>query len=51
MADRNVGPRGGTGPGQMANFNRSTEDLRIKQQPAANYGRLRECQVLAYEAG
>lgn len=51
MADRNVGPRGGTGPGQMANFNRSTEDLRIKQQPAANYGRLRECQVLACEAG
>uniref|UniRef100_A0A3P8NTR8 Anion exchange protein n=1 Tax=Astatotilapia calliptera TaxID=8154 RepID=A0A3P8NTR8_ASTCA len=42
--NRNVGPRGGTGPGQMANFNRSTEDLRIKQQPAANYGRLRHAQ-------
>uniref|UniRef100_G3PK94 Anion exchange protein n=1 Tax=Gasterosteus aculeatus aculeatus TaxID=481459 RepID=G3PK94_GASAC len=31
-----------TGPGPIANFNRSTEDLRIKQQ-SANYGRLREC--------
>uniref|UniRef100_A0A4W6G769 Anion exchange protein n=1 Tax=Lates calcarifer TaxID=8187 RepID=A0A4W6G769_LATCA len=30
------------GPGQMANFNRSTEDLRMKQQQSANYGRLRE---------
>lgn len=47
---RNVGPRGGPGlgpgpgpgPGPMANFNRSTEDLRMKQQ-SANYGRLREC--------
>uniref|UniRef100_A0AAQ4RVM3 Anion exchange protein n=1 Tax=Gasterosteus aculeatus aculeatus TaxID=481459 RepID=A0AAQ4RVM3_GASAC len=50
---RNVGPRGGqgtgtgtgtgTGPGPIANFNRSTEDLRIKQQ-SANYGRLRHAQ-------
>uniref|UniRef100_A0A3Q2CPK4 Anion exchange protein n=1 Tax=Cyprinodon variegatus TaxID=28743 RepID=A0A3Q2CPK4_CYPVA len=32
-------------PGQGPNFNRSTEDLRMKQQ-AANYGRLREsCSV------
>ncbi|XP_068460584.1 electrogenic sodium bicarbonate cotransporter 4 [Clinocottus analis] len=37
-------PRGGPGtcPGPIANFNRSTEDLRMKQQ-SANYGRLREC--------
>ncbi|XP_044054032.1 electrogenic sodium bicarbonate cotransporter 4 isoform X2 [Siniperca chuatsi] len=43
--NRNVGPRGGpgTGPGPMANFNRSTEDLQMKQQPA-NYGRLRHAQ-------
>ncbi|CAN9512870.1 unnamed protein product [Ophioblennius macclurei] len=56
---RNAGSRGGVGPGpgpglgpspgpgqgvgQMANFNRSTEDLRMKQQPA-NYGRLRHAQ-------
>ncbi|XP_037634514.1 electrogenic sodium bicarbonate cotransporter 4 isoform X2 [Sebastes umbrosus] len=46
---RNVGPRGGPGlgpgpgPGPMANFNRSTEDLRMKQQ-SANYGRLRHAQ-------
>ncbi|KAK9522285.1 hypothetical protein VZT92_018760 [Zoarces viviparus] len=38
-------PRGGagTGPGPIANFNRSTEDLRLKQQ-ATNYGRLRHAQ-------
>ncbi|KAM6931046.1 electrogenic sodium bicarbonate cotransporter 4 isoform 2-T2 [Xenentodon cancila] len=46
-ANRNVAPRGGAGsgpsPGQATNFNRSTEDLRIKQQ-AANYGRLRHAQ-------
>ncbi|XP_035514348.1 electrogenic sodium bicarbonate cotransporter 4 [Morone saxatilis] len=30
-------------PGSMANFNRSTEDLRMKQQ-SANYGRLRHAQ-------
>lgn len=41
-SDRNVGSRGGQGPGPMANFNRSTEDLRIKQQ-STSYGRLREC--------
>ncbi|KAF3696187.1 Electrogenic sodium bicarbonate cotransporter 4 Solute carrier family 4 member 5 [Channa argus] len=44
---RAVGSRGGPGPGpgvgSLANFNRSTEDLRIKQQ-AANYGRLRHAQ-------
>ncbi|KAM4745775.1 electrogenic sodium bicarbonate cotransporter 4 isoform 1-T1 [Anableps anableps] len=46
---RSVPPRGGVGPGpgpgqgQGPNFNRSTEDLRIKQQ-AANYGRLRHAQ-------
>nr|QOU09175.1 csolute carrier family 4 member 5B [Lateolabrax maculatus] len=41
---RNVGSRGGPGPGPgpgpVPNFNRSTEDLRMKQQ-SANYGRLR----------
>ncbi|XP_061586481.1 electrogenic sodium bicarbonate cotransporter 4 isoform X2 [Cololabis saira] len=46
-ANRNPAPRGGTGPGpspgQASNFNRSTEDLRVKQQ-AANYGRLRHAQ-------
>ncbi|PWA18402.1 hypothetical protein CCH79_00009921 [Gambusia affinis] len=46
-ASRSVPPRGGTGPspgqGQGPNFNRSTEDLRVKQQ-AANYGRLRHAQ-------
>ncbi|XP_015256515.1 PREDICTED: electrogenic sodium bicarbonate cotransporter 4-like [Cyprinodon variegatus] len=47
--NRNVPPRGGggpgpgPGPGQGPNFNRSTEDLRMKQQ-AANYGRLRHAQ-------
>ncbi|XP_041855263.1 electrogenic sodium bicarbonate cotransporter 4 isoform X2 [Melanotaenia boesemani] len=47
--NRNAAPRGGMGPvpgqgqGQSANFNRSTEDLRMKQQPA-NYGRLRHAQ-------
>ncbi|XP_059193442.1 electrogenic sodium bicarbonate cotransporter 4 [Centropristis striata] len=45
--NRNVGSRGGpgpaTGPGPVANFNRSTEDLQIKQQ-SANYGRLRHAQ-------
>ncbi|XP_069380402.1 electrogenic sodium bicarbonate cotransporter 4 isoform X1 [Paralichthys olivaceus] len=42
---RNVGSRGGPGPvpGPVANFNRSTEDLRMKQQ-SANYGRLRHAQ-------
>uniref|UniRef100_A0A3Q1IH46 Anion exchange protein n=1 Tax=Anabas testudineus TaxID=64144 RepID=A0A3Q1IH46_ANATE len=44
---RNVATRGGPGPGPglgpLANFNRSTEDLRIKQQ-SANYGRLRHAQ-------
>ncbi|XP_074525926.1 electrogenic sodium bicarbonate cotransporter 4 [Halichoeres trimaculatus] len=46
-ASRPAGPRGGQGPGPGAgplpNFNRSTEDLRMKQQPA-NYGRLRHAQ-------
>ncbi|TNN77652.1 Electrogenic sodium bicarbonate cotransporter 4 [Liparis tanakae] len=44
-SNRNVAPRGGpgTGPGPIANFNRSTEDLRMKQQ-SANYGRLRNAQ-------
>ncbi|XP_051278028.1 electrogenic sodium bicarbonate cotransporter 4 isoform X3 [Dicentrarchus labrax] len=45
--NRNVGSRGGPGPGpgpgSMANFNRSTEDLQMKQQ-SANYGRLRHAQ-------
>ncbi|XP_065818697.1 electrogenic sodium bicarbonate cotransporter 4 [Labrus bergylta] len=45
--NRNVGTRGGPGPGPAAgplpNFNRSTEDLRMKQQPS-NYGRLRHAQ-------
>ncbi|XP_060927122.1 electrogenic sodium bicarbonate cotransporter 4 isoform X1 [Limanda limanda] len=44
---RNVGSRGGPGhgpgPGSMANINRSTEDLRLKQQ-STNYGRLRHAQ-------
>ncbi|XP_036954172.1 electrogenic sodium bicarbonate cotransporter 4 isoform X3 [Acanthopagrus latus] len=43
-AGRNVGPRGAPGPGPAPNFNRSTEDLRMKQQPAPNYGRLRHAQ-------
>lgn len=30
----------------MAAFNRSTEDLRVKQQPGS-YGRLRECWLLS----
>ncbi|XP_019949241.2 electrogenic sodium bicarbonate cotransporter 4 isoform X2 [Paralichthys olivaceus] len=44
-SSRNVGSRGGPGPvpGPVANFNRSTEDLRMKQQ-SANYGRLRHAQ-------
>ncbi|XP_037535894.1 electrogenic sodium bicarbonate cotransporter 4 [Nematolebias whitei] len=46
-AGRNIAARGATGPGpgqgQGANFNRSTEDLHIKQQ-SANYGRLRHAQ-------
>ncbi|XP_014874864.1 electrogenic sodium bicarbonate cotransporter 4 isoform X1 [Poecilia latipinna] len=48
-ASRSVPPKGGMGPGpgpgqgQGPNFNRSTEDLRVKQQ-AANYGRLRHAQ-------
>ncbi|XP_034452293.1 electrogenic sodium bicarbonate cotransporter 4 [Hippoglossus hippoglossus] len=33
----------GPGPGPMANFNLSTEDLRLKQQ-STNYGRLRHAQ-------
>ncbi|XP_030271605.1 electrogenic sodium bicarbonate cotransporter 4 isoform X2 [Sparus aurata] len=43
-ASRNVGPRGPPGPGPAPNYNRSTEDLRMKQQPAPNYGRLRHAQ-------
>ncbi|XP_061134841.1 electrogenic sodium bicarbonate cotransporter 4 [Syngnathus typhle] len=39
---RPVGPRGAPGPVPVANYNRSTEDLNIKQQ-SSNYGRLREC--------
>uniref|UniRef100_A0A3Q0S5W2 Anion exchange protein n=1 Tax=Amphilophus citrinellus TaxID=61819 RepID=A0A3Q0S5W2_AMPCI len=34
--NRNVGPRGGPGLGPVTNFNRSTEDLRMKQQPLKN---------------
>ncbi|XP_055367745.1 electrogenic sodium bicarbonate cotransporter 4 isoform X2 [Betta splendens] len=45
--DRTAGPRSGPAPGSgsgpCGNFNRSTEDLRIKQQ-SANYGRLRHAQ-------
>ncbi|XP_008292850.1 electrogenic sodium bicarbonate cotransporter 4 [Stegastes partitus] len=37
------GPGPGPGMGPAANFNRSTEDLRMKQQPT-NYGRLRHAQ-------
>ncbi|XP_060927125.1 electrogenic sodium bicarbonate cotransporter 4 isoform X4 [Limanda limanda] len=37
------GPGHGPGPGSMANINRSTEDLRLKQQ-STNYGRLRHAQ-------
>ena len=50
---RNVGSRGGPGAGlgPVTNSNRSTEDLRMKQQ-SANYGRLREslfaCMILLY---
>ncbi|KAK5910507.1 hypothetical protein CesoFtcFv8_004335 [Champsocephalus esox] len=42
---RNVGPRGGPGAGlgPVTNTNRSTEDLRMKQQ-SATYGRLRHAQ-------
>lgn len=42
---RAAGPRGGVGvgPGPAPSFNQSTEDLRMKQQPA-NYGRLRHAQ-------
>ncbi|KAM3610388.1 uncharacterized protein V6R79_003219 [Siganus canaliculatus] len=43
-ANRNAGSRGGPVPGPVPNCNRSTEDLRMKQQPAANYGRLRHAQ-------
>lgn len=39
---RNGGSRGGQSAGMIANINRSTEDLRVKQPPT-NYGRLREC--------
>ncbi|KAI4820912.1 hypothetical protein KUCAC02_028870 [Chaenocephalus aceratus] len=43
--NRNVGPRGGPGAGlgPVTNTNRSTEDLRMKQQ-SATYGRLRHAQ-------
>ncbi|XP_051806628.1 electrogenic sodium bicarbonate cotransporter 4 isoform X5 [Acanthochromis polyacanthus] len=47
--NRNAGTRGGLGPGpgpgmgSVTNFNRSTEDLQMKQQPT-NYGRLRHAQ-------
>lgn len=45
LPGRNAGSRGAAGPGPgmgpMTNFNRSTEDLRVKQQ-SASYGRLRE---------
>ncbi|XP_037114730.1 electrogenic sodium bicarbonate cotransporter 4 [Syngnathus acus] len=40
---RPVGPRGAPGPVPVANYNRSTEDLQIKQQ-SSNYGRLRHAQ-------
>ncbi|KAM9823472.1 electrogenic sodium bicarbonate cotransporter 4 isoform 1-T2 [Syngnathus typhle] len=40
---RPVGPRGAPGPVPVANYNRSTEDLNIKQQ-SSNYGRLRHAQ-------
>ncbi|XP_057687396.1 electrogenic sodium bicarbonate cotransporter 4 isoform X2 [Corythoichthys intestinalis] len=40
---RPPGPRGAPGPVPVANYNRSTEDLRIKQQ-AGSYGRLRHAQ-------
>ncbi|XP_029915766.1 electrogenic sodium bicarbonate cotransporter 4 [Myripristis murdjan] len=40
-ANRSPGSR--AGPGSGANFNRSTEDLRVKQQ-GASYGRLRHAQ-------
>ncbi|XP_069557613.1 electrogenic sodium bicarbonate cotransporter 4 [Brachyistius frenatus] len=51
---RTAAPRGGPGPagpgmgssmglGPVSNYNRSTEDIRVKQQ-AANYGRLRHAQ-------
>ncbi|KAM8865989.1 electrogenic sodium bicarbonate cotransporter 4 isoform 2-T2 [Synchiropus picturatus] len=42
-AGRTVGSRGAPCPPPVPNFNRSTEDLRLKQQPA-NYGRLRHAQ-------
>uniref|UniRef100_H3DNF4 Anion exchange protein n=1 Tax=Tetraodon nigroviridis TaxID=99883 RepID=H3DNF4_TETNG len=42
-SSRNVAPRGGQSVGPMATFNRSTEDLRAKQQPSG-YGRLRHAQ-------
>lgn len=48
--DRNA--RGGPPPAPMGNYNRSTEDLRAKQQqqqqPPANYGRLRESHWLRF---
>ncbi|KAM9810257.1 electrogenic sodium bicarbonate cotransporter 4 [Neosynchiropus ocellatus] len=40
---RTVGSRGAPCPPPAPNFNRSTEDLRLKQQPAS-YGRLRHAQ-------
>lgn len=38
---RNTASRGGQSAGPAAAFNRSTEDLRARQQPGG-YGRLRE---------
>ncbi|XP_077570641.1 electrogenic sodium bicarbonate cotransporter 4-like [Stigmatopora nigra] len=40
---RPAGPKGAPGPVPAANYNRSTEDLRVKQQ-SGNYGRLRHAQ-------
>lgn len=48
LPGRTSGPRGPPGPGPMPNYNRSTEDLRLKQQPA-NYGRLRRCPSAAFQ--
>lgn len=45
---RNAASRGGQGVGPMATFNRSTEDLRLKQQPSS-YGRLRESETATAE--
>ncbi|XP_061622706.1 electrogenic sodium bicarbonate cotransporter 4 isoform X4 [Phyllopteryx taeniolatus] len=40
---RPVGPRGAPGPVPVGNYNRSTEDLQMKQQ-SGTYGRLRHAQ-------